>query len=45
MLKNKSLQKKLNKLLLSVNTRIESFFNNIKLFINLKKKKDLIYRM
>ena len=39
MLKNKSLQKKLNKLLLSVNTRIESFFNNIKLFINLKKKK------
>jgi hypothetical protein len=41
MLKNKSLQKKLNKLLLSVNTRIESFFNNLKLFINLKKKKGL----
>lgn len=32
------LKKKFNKLLLSVNTRIESFFNHIKIFINSKKK-------
>ena len=33
-----TLIKNLNKLLLSVNTRIESFFNNIKILVNLKKK-------
>ena len=38
MSKKKSLVKSFNKLLLSVNTRIESFFNAIKNLINTKKK-------
>ena len=38
MSKKITLIKNLNKLLLSVNTRIESFFNNIKILVNLKKK-------
>jgi len=38
MLKKISLIKNLNKLLLSVNTRIESFFNSLKILISSKKK-------
>ena len=38
MSKKISLLKNFNKLLLSVNTRIESFFNAIKNLINTKKK-------
>jgi hypothetical protein len=38
MIKKITLIKNFNKLLLSINTRIESFFNNIKILINSKKK-------
>ena len=38
MSKIKSLTKNFNKLLLSINTRIESFFNSIKILVNSKKK-------
>ena len=36
--------KKSNKILLSINNRIESFFNRLKILINLKKKKKINFK-